>query len=155
MVAAVAIAHGDDTGEAERRGVRARELRLRALELADADVLAYRRVMDTLARRTEPGHGQRLREALSAAADPPLEIAGIAAEVARHAADSVAGARGGIRGEAITSAVLAEAVVRVARGVVEMNLGGQAGDPRLARVAALADSAAADLARATGARRSA
>ena len=94
-----------------------------------------------LARRAEPGHGGRLREALSQAADPPLEIAGMAAELAGLAADAAAGARGAVRGEAVTAAVLAEAVARGCVPIVELNLGGARGDERRARAAELARGA--------------
>jgi methenyltetrahydrofolate cyclohydrolase len=127
---------------------RAAELRGRALELAEADVAAYSAVMAVVARRDEPGHGGRLREAMSHAAQPPLEIAETAAEVTRLAADCTAYARGGVRGEALTAAVLGETAVRAAAAVVEMNLAGARDDPRHAAVAGLAEGARADLARA-------
>jgi formiminotetrahydrofolate cyclodeaminase len=133
-----------------RRRERAAELRASALELADADAVAYGEVIAVLRRRGEPGHGQRLRDALSDAAEPPAALAGTAAEVARLAADAAADARGAVRGEAVTAAVLAEAAVRAAQRIVALNLGGAAGDPRRARVDALAASARADLERATG-----
>jgi formiminotetrahydrofolate cyclodeaminase len=134
-------------GSAARRD-RAAELRGRALELAEADVAAYSAVMAVVARRDEPGHGGRLREAMSHAAQPPLEIAETAAEVTRLAADCTAYARGGVRGEALTAAVLGETAVRAAAAVVEMNLAGARDDPRHAAVAGLAEGARADLARA-------
>jgi hypothetical protein len=105
-------------------------------------------VIAVFGRRSEPGHGGRLRAALADAAGPPAEIAQVAAEVTRMAADASAEARGGVRGEAITAAVLGEAVTRAMVPVVDMNLAGSPDDPRRALVAGLADEAAADLARA-------
>jgi formiminotetrahydrofolate cyclodeaminase len=152
MVSAVALRKDPpDRAATERRRVRAAELRERAAQLADADVTAYTEVLAALQRRGEPGHGRRLRNALSNAADPPAALAALAAEITRLAADAAAEARGGVRGEAITAAVLAEAVVRAAHRIVELNLAGAAGDPRRAEVHALMKSAGADLERATDA----
>ena len=149
MVSAIEL--GKDPAEpaavAARRD-RAAALRGRALELADTDVAAYTDVIAVLARREEPGHGGRLRAALSRAADPPLEIAGIAAELAALAADAAAGARGAVRGEAVTAAVLAEAVARGCAPIVELNLGGARDDPRRDRARELAAGAGAELERA-------
>jgi len=152
MVSAVALRKDPpDPGATERRHARAAQLRRRAAELADADSAAYTEVLAVLQRRAEPGHGRRLRDALSDAADPPAALAAVAAEVARLAAEAAEEARGGVRGEAITAAVLAEAVVRAAQAIVELNLAGAAGDPRRAEVDALVAAAEADLRRATGA----
>ena len=116
-----------DPATVRARGERAASLRARALALADLDVAAYTGVLDVLARRDEPGHGGRLREALAEAAGPPLEIARAAGEATRLAAEAAAVARGGVRGEAVAAAVLGEAAVRAAVPLVEINL---AGHPR-------------------------
>jgi formiminotetrahydrofolate cyclodeaminase len=145
-----AEAGADTRAAATRRRDRAGALRADALALADEDVAAYTEVMAVLGRRDEPGHGGRLRRALAEAADPPLRIVEIAAEVTRLAADAASVARGGVRGEAITAAVLAEAVVRAGAPILDLNLAGAPHDPRRARVRALADGARADLDRAVG-----
>ena len=72
MVARVLRARGEGSPELERRRNRAGELRAAALRLADEDAAAYRAVIDA--------PPERRREALSAAADPPLAIAEAAAE---------------------------------------------------------------------------
>ena len=150
MTYAVMAAKSEDTNaDSERRGRRAHELRDLAVELADADATAYGRVLAVLRRREEPGHAKRLREALSLAADPPLTIAEVAAEVTRLAADAAEQASGGVRGEARTAAVLGEAVVRAAEVMVIMNLGGRTDDPRRAEIATLAELASRDLERAS------
>ena len=141
-----------DPAGARDRAARATALRTRALELADLDVAAYTRVLDTLARREEPGHGRRLRDALAEAAGPPVEIARAGAEATRLAADAAAVARGGVRGEAVAAAVLGEAAVRASAPLAEINLAGHPGDPRLGELRALARVAAEDLARARGTR---
>lgn len=148
MVAAVMLRHAPADPALERRRDRAAELRARALALADEDVRAYTDVLSVLARRDEPGHGRRLRDVLSAAADPPLRIAEVAAEITGSAADAALQARGGVRGEAMTAAVLGEAVVRGVVPILELNLAGATDDPRRARIRELAAAARADLDRA-------
>jgi len=150
MVSAVALRKDGPEAAAERRRDRASELRGVALALADADVTAYTAVLDVLRRRGEPGHGGRLRAALSDAADPPLAIVEIAAELTALAADAAEEARGGVRGEAVTAAVLAEAVVRAGVPLIDLNLAGAPDDPRRARVRELAGIAAGELGRALG-----
>jgi formiminotetrahydrofolate cyclodeaminase len=149
MVAAVALrdVHADHETARQRRD-RASELRTDALALADVDVKAYTEVLAVMRRRDEPGHGARLRQALSQAAEPPLRIARTGAEVTSLAADAAADARGGVRGEAVTAAVLGEGVVRAVVRIVELNLGGALDDPRRTVAADLARRAAVDLRRA-------
>jgi methenyltetrahydrofolate cyclohydrolase len=151
MVSGVELAKDSaDPGVAQDRLDRAVALRTRALELADADVAAYTAVLEERRHRKEKGHSAHLRDALSAAADPPLQIVEAAAEVARLAADAAAEAHGAVRGEAYTAVILAEAVTRAGLPLVDLNLGGAPADPRHARVRELAESARADLARALG-----
>jgi formiminotetrahydrofolate cyclodeaminase len=145
MVSAVSLRkHASDTGAVEARREEAAALRARALALADRDIAAYREVLAVGRRREEAGHAARLHDALSAAADPPMAIVELAAEVTRLAAEAAEGARGGVRGEAITAAVLGEAVAHAGVSMVELNLGGAPEDPRLTRVRALAQAARAD-----------
>ena len=145
MVCAVVLRkEPQDAGAVEARRLRAAELQASALALAERDIAAYRDVLAVGRRRGEAGHAQRLRDALGAAADPPIAIVEVAAEVTRLAADAAGEARGGIRGEAITAAVLAEAVARAGVSIVELNLAGAPADPRLARVRALSQAARAD-----------
>jgi methenyltetrahydrofolate cyclohydrolase len=146
MVSAVALRKDPpNLAAAVQRRDRAAELRARALELAHRDVAAYSEVLAVLRRRDEPGHGRRLRGALSEAANPPLAIAEVAAEVTRLAADAGSEARGAVRGEAMTAAVLAEAVVRAGIPLIELNLAGAAADPRRIRVHELAEGVRIDL----------
>jgi hypothetical protein len=112
------------------------DLRERALELAQRDVEAYAAV---------PGGGP---DALAAAADPPLAIAELAAELAERAAGLAGGAKESMRGDAIAAAVLAEAAAAAAARLVAIDLAGRPGDPRIdaaqghaARAAAARDAA--------------
>jgi methenyltetrahydrofolate cyclohydrolase len=133
---------------AQRRCDRALALRRRVLLLADTDVAAYRTVLEVRREGDVAGHAARLHEALSAAADPPLAIAEIAAEIARMASEAARRVRGGVRGEAIAAVALGEAAVAASAALVELNLGGNIADPRLARIRALAAEAAGERARA-------
>ena len=149
MVSGVALAKGSDGASAtEQRRDRAAELRAEALDLADRDMAAYTEVLAVLRRRSEPGHGERLRAALSGAADPPMAVVEIAAELTRLAADAAAEARGAVKGEAMTAAILAEATVRAGLPLVDLNLASAPDDPRRARVRELAEAAGGDLGRA-------
>ena len=145
MVCAVTLGQQPANVEAiEARRRRAAELRALAPTLAESDMDAYSQVLAERARREEPGHAQRLRAALAAAADPPVAIVEAAAELTGLAAGAFADARGGVRGEAAAAALLAEAVVRIGAAIVDLNLAGSTGDPRRARVRELAQAALAE-----------
>lgn len=139
-----------DPDEIEHRRSRARALRGTALSLADADADAYRAVLAVRRRREEPGHAARLRQALHAATDPLLAIVETAGEVTRLAADATHQVRGGARGEAMTAAVLGAAVVDGGVPLIELNLAGAPGDPRLSQARAIMHQASSDRARALG-----
>lgn len=112
---------------------RAAALRERALELAEADLGSYAPVLE--AQRLpadDPARAERLRAALSEASTVPLEVAEIGGAVAELAAAAARGGRRSLEGDATAGALLAEAATRAAARLVELNLGGQAGDPRLA-----------------------
>jgi formiminotetrahydrofolate cyclodeaminase len=135
MVTAVALNKDPpDPAAVQARHDRAAALRLQALSLADLDIAAYENVLAVQRRRDEPGHAQRLREALLEAADPIVAIVETAAELAMLAADAAAQARGGVRGEAVTAVTLAAAVAQAGAPLVEFNLGGARDDPRLDQV---------------------
>ena len=135
MVTAVALnKEQTDPGAVQARHDHAAALRLQALSLADVDMAAYENVLAVQRRRDEPGHAQRLREALLEAADPIVAIVETAAELATLAADAAAQARGGVRGEAVTAVTLAAAVAQAGAPLVELNLGGARDDPRLDQV---------------------
>ena len=142
MVCAVSL-RKEPSAALEARRERAAALRGHSCLLAERDMAVYGEVLAARRRRGEPGGGEGLQRALAAAADPPLAIAEAAAEVTGLAADAYADAHGAVRGEALTAAVLAEAVVRACASIVTLNLGGAPSDPRRARAAALRSAAAA------------
>jgi formiminotetrahydrofolate cyclodeaminase len=144
MAAAFALARGgaDSRGIAEVQR-RAGALRARLLELAEADERSYQPVLDALA--LDGGDNRRpsaLAEALSAAAEVPLEIAAASADVAELAA-AIARTPGNehLLGDAGTAAIIAEAATRAAAALVELNLRSSPEDPRLQRAVALAQRA--------------
>jgi methenyltetrahydrofolate cyclohydrolase len=99
MVSAVTLRQEPESPDAvEARRDRAHLLRTTALALADRDAAAYREVLAVQRRRHEPGHPQRLRQALADAADPLVQIVEAAREVAELASGAVAEARGGVGG---------------------------------------------------------
>ena len=125
MVSAIECRRDDPSPQAAARRDRAGELRALVLALADEDVAAYGAV---LAAR---GDQARFREALAAAADPPLRIARYCAELWELAVAAAANARGGVRGEALAAVAFSGAAVAAAVPLVELNLGGAPADPRL------------------------
>ena len=124
----------------------AEELRGRVMPLARADAVAYGRVLDAYRspRGDEEGCHRRIREALSEAADVPLSIAEIGAEVSGIAARLAEEGNPNLRGDAVTAAALAGAGVRAAITLAEINVSAVgADDARLSRGRELLATAAA------------
>ena len=122
---------------------RASALREQLLGAGEADMRAYEPVLDAMRLPADdPARDERLARALSAACETPLAVARAAAEVAELAAAVAARGKASVRGDALAGAVLAEAAVRAAARLVEINLDGRGDDPRLAEVAELRKRAA-------------
>lgn len=143
--------------DADELAGRADGLREEVVLLARADAAAYGRVLD--AQRTprddEEGRRRKIRDALTEAADVPLSIAGIGAEVAGLAARLAEEGNPNLRGDAVAAAVLAGAAARAAATLVEINVSaGAADDGRVSRAAGLRATAAGaqDAAEGAGAR---
>ena len=131
---------------ADELAARADELRAEVVPLARADAVAYGRVLDAqrAPRDDEEARRRKIREALTEAADVPLSVAGVGAEVAGIAARLVGEGNPNLRGDAMTAAFLAGAGVRAAATLVEINVSaGGADDGRLSRVAELRATAVA------------
>jgi methenyltetrahydrofolate cyclohydrolase len=133
------------------------QLRQRAAGLADQDAAAYGAVLDAYRLPRDAGgdggeRRRRIEAALRGAAEVPLEIAEIAAQVAGLAADVAARGNPNLRGDTVTAAHLAEASARSAAALVDINvaLGRLAGDlagraaGAVAAAQAAADRATAD-----------
>ena len=147
MAARFTLARGEHAavhGRMREVSARAAELRARALELAERELHAYEPVLEALKLpREDPSRPERMESALSAAAGPPLEIAGAAAEVSELAAEMVAGGSRLLEGDAVAGLLLAEAACRAAARLVRINLGGREGDPRLDELTSLVERVSA------------
>lgn len=123
----------------------ARVVRTRLMSLALADSEAYARVLDALRSVDDLDSDRRdarLGAALGRAAALPLAIAEAAADVIELAAYAAEECVGSVRGDVLAAAVLAEAAVRVAVHLVEINLATAEDDPRVLEVRAVAAYAA-------------
>ncbi len=129
----MAAALSDRDVVAERAG----QIRGLALDLADRDGAAFGSVL--VARRLAPGdeRDRRLAAALSGAADVPLQIAQLAAEVRELAAGVEADGATDLVGDAAVAGQLGQAAATGAARLVTINLADTPHDPRHARAAAL------------------
>jgi methenyltetrahydrofolate cyclohydrolase len=148
MVARFSREHWEDAAGAVAQ---AESLRARVAPLAEEDAVAYETVL--LARRLptelEPEvRDAALGDALSRAADVPLAIAEAATDVASLAAELARLGNPNLHGDASAAAVLAEAAVRAAAKLVEINLATREGDARLLRARELAEQARSEARRA-------
>jgi formiminotetrahydrofolate cyclodeaminase len=133
---------------------RADGLRGEVVLLARADAAAYGRVLDAqrAPRDDEEARRRKIRQALTEAADVPLSIAGIGAEVAGIATRLAEEGNPNLRGDAVTAVALAGAGVRAAATLVEINVSaGGVDDGRLARAAEFQATAASGQEAAEGA----
>jgi formiminotetrahydrofolate cyclodeaminase len=133
---------------ARRSGVvgaaaQAERLRNRALPLADANSRAYLEASERLAGRNDDFE---LGRALERAADVPLRIAAVAADVGVLATHVAEQADPAVRADAVGAAFLAEAAARSAAHLVEINLGTGADDPRVLSARSLVAAATASAA---------
>jgi formiminotetrahydrofolate cyclodeaminase len=144
----MAAVSSPDWQEARAIAAQARALRERVVPLAQADSEAYAEVLATLELPPVGSSSDRdfaLGVALDRAAELPLRIGETAADVTELAGHAVFSCDVKVRGEVLTAAVLSEAAVRAAAGLVEINLATAAGDERLERGRLAATAAAAAL----------
>jgi methenyltetrahydrofolate cyclohydrolase len=102
---------------------RARRLGDRVAPLAQADADGYRAVLAAI----RAGDKAARQAALSEACAVPMQVAQIGAEVAGIAATLAARGNPGLRGDAVTAALLAAAGSRAAAALVRINLAGSTG----------------------------
>jgi formiminotetrahydrofolate cyclodeaminase len=108
-------------------------LRDKALALGERELTAYVPVLEAARLpKDDPERARRLEQALSDAADSPLGIARLAAEVEQLARELVASGNRTLEGDANTAAELAGAARRAAARLVEINLAARPDDPRAA-----------------------
>jgi formiminotetrahydrofolate cyclodeaminase len=116
--------------EATGLAKRAEDLREQVAPLARADAVAYCRVLATQRAHKPDHHDWRVRAALSEAADVPLAMAEVGAEVASIAARLASDGNPNLKGDALCAVLLADAGVRAAVRLVEINLSGEPGEDR-------------------------
>ena len=128
----------DHLADAAELVERAERLRRRVAPLAQEDATAYGHV---LAAYRTPDDGapdarrERIRRALSGAADVPLAVAETGAMVAEMAARLAREGNPNLKGDAVAAALLAEAGTRAAAVLVEINTSaGEITDDRFERV---------------------
>ena len=127
---------GDDQTDLARL---ADELRVRAIELAQADLTVYAAYVR--ARRT--GRDHEAAAALDETIRVPLEMAQVAAELAELADGLARSGNPNLRGDATTAVLIGAAAARAGAVLVCENLAGTISDPRLARAAAIVASVSA------------
>lgn len=143
MAARLSADHlADATGLAERVD----RLRRRVAPLAQEDATAYGHVLAAYRNQEDDDpefRRERIQTALSGAADVPLAIAETGAEVAEVAARLAREGNPNLRGDAVAAALLAEAGVRAAAVLVEINTtAGEISDDRIGRADELVARAA-------------
>jgi methenyltetrahydrofolate cyclohydrolase len=126
--------------DADELARRADVARRRVAPLARIDAESYGRVLDAYGEPDSETRRMRVSDALSGATDVPLAIAEIGNEVAGIAARLVEDGNPNLQGDAIAAVLLAEAGVRAATVLVEINLSSaNAEDDRLGRANELVD----------------
>jgi formiminotetrahydrofolate cyclodeaminase len=128
----------EDWAEADAAAAQAETLRARAAPLAREDVAAYDEV---LRLRREPADDEALGRALDAAAEVPLRIARVAADIAELAAHVAERCDAAVQVDALAAGDLAAAAARVAARLVAVNLTMQPGDERIEQARRLAETA--------------
>ena len=140
----------DQLADADELANRADASRQRVAPLARADAESYGGVLDAYREPDPETRTERIREALSGAADVPLTVAEIGNEVAGIAARLAGEGNPNLEGDAMTAVLLAGAGVRATAALVEINLtSANVEDDRLGRANELVDKTAATVRRAT------
>jgi methenyltetrahydrofolate cyclohydrolase len=111
------------TPDREPVASRARELRIRALDLAEIELHAYEPVLEALRLpRDDPSRAGQVEAAQATASESPLAIASVAAELAELAADLARTGNQNLAGDAIAGTLIAEASAQAAARLVTINL---------------------------------
>src|ERR671910_333765 len=133
---------------------RADAARRRVAPLARIDAESYGRVLDAYREPDAETRRERVSDALSGATDVPVAVAEIGNEVAGIAARLVEEGNTNLVGDAIAAVLLAEAGVRAAVTLAEINLSAaNLEDERLGRANELVDETASTARRITGGHR--
>lgn len=145
LLAKVARGSVDTWPEAAGIAAQAESLRARAAPLAQADAEQYEAA---LLARGQSGEGQDARQdfalgqAYAKAAEPPLQIAQAASDVAQLALTVAQNCDAALWADAVTAALLAAAAAKAAAELVAVNLTASADDRRVLEAAKVAEEAA-------------
>lgn len=153
LTAMAARASSRQLPDSAQLAARADRLWDHAVELAEADVAAYHKVLDSRGpgHETDTGPDAELSAALAEAADVPLAVAELGSEITTLAARLAERGNPALRADARTGAVLAEAGARAAAELVAVNTAaGGLGAERSSRARAHAEDAASCLRGAVG-----
>lgn len=145
LVRMAARASAESWDEAGGVAAQADALRARVAPLAQLDADVYDQalaVRDGAAALPTEKRDWEIGKAFTAAAEPPLEIARVAADVAELALAVVLYGEPRVRPDAVAAATLAAAVARAAVALVEANLTALEGDTRITETEELAAAAA-------------
>jgi methenyltetrahydrofolate cyclohydrolase len=142
----------DSWADAAGVAAQAEALLYRATALVDEDADAYRRALEARAAADETAKPEQrdwtLGQITAAAAEPPLAIARLAADLAELCAAAGSRVEPRVHADVAAAAALAVAVARGARELVAANLTALPGDMRVEeadRLAAAAETAARSL----------
>jgi methenyltetrahydrofolate cyclohydrolase len=144
VVRMAARASADLWDEASGIAAQADALRHRAAPLAQYDAEVFDQALairDGVAALPAEKRDWEIGKAFAAAAEPPIEIARVAVDVAELALAVAASGEPRVRPDAIAAATLAAAAARAAVTLVEANLTAVEGDPRIAEAEDLATAA--------------
>ena len=145
LLAKVARGSTDTWPDAAGIAAQAESLRARAAPLAQADAEQYEAAV---LARGQSGEGQGARQdfalgqAYAKAAEPPLQIARAAGDVAQLALTVAQSGDAALWADAVTAALLAAAAAKAAAELVAVNLTASAGDRRVLEAAKVAEEAA-------------
>ena len=152
--AADALAHIARASDREAMAAQAEVLRLQLAGTARVNALRYPRALaaqETASQLPEEERNREIGELYALAAEPPLELARIAAGIAELGAEIVTQALAGLRADAAAATAISAGAARGAVGLVAINLTAASADERVEEARRCADSAEQAARRATAA----
>jgi hypothetical protein len=152
--AANALAEVARASDRAAMAAQAEVLRLRIAGAARVNALRYPRALsaqETTASLPEDRRDWEIGQAYARAAEPPLELVHIAADLAELAAELVREALAGLRADAVAAASIAAGAARGAVPLVAINLTAAPNDERVAEARQCAERAERAAARAADA----
>lgn len=143
--AAAVLAMAARVSDAKGLAAQAEALRARTAPLAQVDADTYEQalaVRDATRDLTPEQRDWQIGQAFARAAEPPLEVARAAVDVAELAAELALAGSPAIRADAVAAASLAAGAARGCVTMIAVNLTTVEGDERVAEARRLADAAA-------------